>query len=206
MKAIELTIKRSCGYKTYRVEIEEGSTTVLEALQTIQSECDETLAFRYGCRYRNCGLCGMKVNGNARMACMTKVRNGVVIEPLDNLPVIEDLIVDRSMITNTIRKMKLFPKRTNDPPAPMSKEFETVSKCTECQVCISGAPKFNDSPGPLFFVKLAQLYYHPHVDADYKQIAKALGIERFRNVEAIPCPYGIPIKKLAIDPFLKMMK
>ncbi|NEU30970.1 2Fe-2S iron-sulfur cluster binding domain-containing protein [bacterium LRH843] len=211
MKKISLSIKRKVQKVNkdaeYTVEVEMGKSTVLEALQKIQEEHDSSLAFRYGCRYKNCGLCGIKINGHPRMACMTKVKDKMKLEPLDNIPVIQDLIVERSFITETIQNMNLIPDIDHSIPVNLTKEFHSVNKCTECQVCLSGSSLYSEenrdqSPGPLFFVKLAQLYYHPQVKVDYKKIAKSLGIEKYRESEAIPCPYGIPIKKLAIDPFL----
>ncbi len=210
MKTIRLSIQRNINGREkntdFTVDIEEGKATVLEALQTIQEEQDHTLAFRHGCRYKNCGLCAMKINGNPRMACMTKVKDHMSLAPLDHIPVVQDLIVERSFIADTIKSMNLIPNIDQSIPAQLTKEFHSVNKCTECQVCLSKAPFSERSPGPLFFVKLAQLYYHPQIKVDHKKLATMLDIESYRDRGPIPCSYGIPIKKLAIDPFIKDTK
>jgi hypothetical protein len=59
---------------------------------------------------------------------------------------------------------------------------------------------------PLFFVKLAQLQNHPQNAHNYSVKAKELGIENCEGCAGCLCPYGIPIKKLAIDPFLQQIK
>ncbi|WP_066256071.1 2Fe-2S iron-sulfur cluster-binding protein [Neobacillus drentensis] len=196
----------------YTLPLSLGDSTVLEALQTIQEEIDDDLAIRYGCRFKQCGLCAVTVNGNPRMGCMTKVKEGMVIGPLDQIPVQKDLVVDRKFITETIKQKKLFPQLLNHSKNPLtSKEFDILNKCTDCQSCLSGCPEYSykemDSfAGPMFFVKLAQLQNHPQNEHNYSGKAKELGMEKCESCPGCPCPYGIPIKKLAINPFLNELK
>ncbi len=72
--------------------------TILEALLRIQSEQDGSLAFRYACRGAVCGSCAMLINGHIDLACRTQVRGldaeTITVEPLPNLPVLKDLVVD----------------------------------------------------------------------------------------------------------------
>lgn len=220
MSEIDIYINRTLSDKVsepqdhlekFRVEITPGVSTVLEVLQAIEENDDDTLAVRYGCRYKQCGLCAVSVNGNPRMACMTKVKENMVIKPLDKLPVHQDLVVERRFITEKIREDKLIPTRLNGEISPItSKEFDILSKCTECQSCLSACPeysyeKMNKFAGPLFFVKLAQLQNHPQNEENYHAKAKEMGMESCEDCKGCPCPYGIPIKKLAIDPFIKSM-
>jgi len=91
---------------------------VLEALFQIQDEQDSSLAFRYSCRGAVCGSCAMLINKKQRLACRTQISeivgervltispfgpiakpefktgDDILVEPLPNLPVIKDLIVD----------------------------------------------------------------------------------------------------------------
>lgn len=82
--------------------IDQG--TVLEALQYIYEEIDSTLLFDYGCRAGTCGKCIIKIDGNPGLACETPLKAKMVLEPLDNLPVIRDLMVDRSRLTASVNK------------------------------------------------------------------------------------------------------
>lgn len=84
------------------------SNTILECLNKIKWEIDGSLAFRKNCRNTICGSCAMKINGRSALACKENV-NGelkktgykneenppeIVISPLNNLPVLKDLVVD----------------------------------------------------------------------------------------------------------------
>ncbi|HVC34047.1 MAG TPA: succinate dehydrogenase/fumarate reductase iron-sulfur subunit [Chloroflexota bacterium] len=71
--------------------------SVLDALFEIMEDQDGTLGFRYSCRAEMCGSCGMVIDGRERLACGTRLDalgRSVSIEPLRNLPVIKDLVVD----------------------------------------------------------------------------------------------------------------
>jgi len=74
-------------------------TTVLDALFYVLRRHDRSLAFRCACRAAMCGSCAMVVNGSECLACRTPLADvagsGVIrVEPLRNLPVLKDLVVD----------------------------------------------------------------------------------------------------------------
>jgi succinate dehydrogenase / fumarate reductase iron-sulfur subunit len=77
---------------------EEKPKVILEALMDIRNEQDATLAFRYSCREAVCGSCGMVINGEFELACRTRLdslgSDTIIIEPLPNLPLQKDLVVD----------------------------------------------------------------------------------------------------------------
>jgi succinate dehydrogenase / fumarate reductase, iron-sulfur subunit len=128
----------------FTVMLNPGESTVLEALQAFQEKLDDSLAFRYGCRFKQCGLCGVTINGNPRMACMTKIKSNMVLSPLEHIPVHQDLVVKRKFITEMIKTKKLLPQKLNLAKHMItSKEFDTLSKCTDCQSCLSGCPKYS---------------------------------------------------------------
>ena len=72
--------------------------TVLDGLNYIKDEVDQTLAFRWSCRMGICGSCGMNVNGEPRLTCgafLSDYTPGPVeVEPLANFPVVRDLVID----------------------------------------------------------------------------------------------------------------
>ena len=75
------------------------SQTVLDVVTHIQRDLDPTLSYRFACRVGMCGSCAMTVNGKARWTCRTQVttvsKDGRLdIAPLQNLPVIKDLVAD----------------------------------------------------------------------------------------------------------------
>ena len=83
-------------WQEYKVDVHPDST-VLDSLIHIREQEDGTLALRCACRASICGSCGMKVNGDAKLVCKTRVDdivpNGeqLVIEPMGNQPVVRDL-------------------------------------------------------------------------------------------------------------------
>src|SRR3990172_7659753 len=118
---MKFRIKRSDGegshFDVFDVKV-KPYMSVLEALFQIQDEQDSSLSFRYSCRGAVCGSCAMLINKKQRLACRTQVSEvlgervltispygpvakpevkmgeDILIEPLPNMPVIKDLIVD----------------------------------------------------------------------------------------------------------------
>ena len=148
--------------KEYKVPcIEQG--TVLEALQFVYEEIDSTLLFNYGCRYKVCGKCAIKIGGKPGLACDTPLEDNMVLEPLDNFPVIRDLSVDRSGLLEPLRKHDILLSSTKETKVAIQPpEFFQLVKCNECLACFSNCPVFAQGvgyDGPFFGVKLTELYY-----------------------------------------------
>ena len=81
----------------YDVEApEEGM--VVDVLFAVQRYLDSTLAFRVSCRAGICGSCAVRVDGRERLACQAPLSllrgDSLRVEPLRNLPVLRDLVVD----------------------------------------------------------------------------------------------------------------
>jgi succinate dehydrogenase/fumarate reductase iron-sulfur protein len=183
---------------------------VLEALCHVYDKIDSTLAFRMGCRYKTCGLCAIEIDGKPRMACLTKLKKEMVLRPLPKLPVVRDLVVDRREFFRKLRQYKLFiPDRELFEPERfvVPEAFRQMAQCHECLCCVSGyapyRPDCADFESPYIFVKIAQLHYDPRDRMDRREQAKALGVDHYRKVKHIPCPFGVPIVEVAIKPFLK---
>ncbi len=81
----------------YKIRVITG-LTVLTVLLRIRDELDGTLAFRSSCRSATCGSCAMVINGKPNLACRTQVGSfedkTIILEPLPNMEVIKDLVVD----------------------------------------------------------------------------------------------------------------
>ena len=93
--------------KEYKVPCRDEDS-VLGGLLHIYEEIDSTLLFHYGCRYRLCGKCAIRINGRPMLACETPLEDGMVLEPLDHLPVIRDLAVDRSGLLEPLRRNEIL--------------------------------------------------------------------------------------------------
>lgn len=170
--------------KEYKVPFKEQST-VLEALLYIYEEIDSTLFFNYGCRFRLCGKCAIKINGKPGLACETPLVDGMILEPLDNFPIIRDLGVDRSGLIEPIRKHNIMLSPVGESEiAIQPPEFFYLIQCNECTSCLSTCPVYSQSvgyDGPFFGVKLAELYY------DVRNKAKELNLLESYFDKCIQC-------------------
>lgn len=188
--------------KEYKVPyIEQG--TVLEALQYVYEEIDSTLLFNYGCRYKVCGKCAIKIGGKPGLACDTPLEDSMVLEPLDNFPVIRDLSVDRSGLLEPLRKHDiLFSSTKETKVAIQPPEFFQLIRCNECLACFSNCPVFAQGvgyDGPFFGVKLTELYY------DVRDEKKRLGqLESYLNQCivckqcGVDCPWDVNFSRIII--------
>ncbi|MBV9417908.1 MAG: succinate dehydrogenase/fumarate reductase iron-sulfur subunit [Solirubrobacterales bacterium] len=91
--------KRGAGGEHFdEFEVPVGpNTTVLDALRWIQRHLDPSLAVRHSCLHASCGTCGMQVDGREELACVCSVQDHgaeITAEPLANLPVLTDLVVE----------------------------------------------------------------------------------------------------------------
>ncbi len=136
-------------YQQYELDMPE-SATVLDSLIEAREYQDGTLAMRCSCRSAICGSCAMRVNGRARLACKTQVRNlvdegeEVVVEPAGNLPVIKDLVVDMAPFWDKVRAVKPWLQPSGPPPereyiVPDEAMYglNEVMNCIMCGACVS---------------------------------------------------------------------
>lgn len=83
--------------ETYLVPVPDGKMSLLQALEEICRNQDDTLAFRrYCCGVQFCNSCLMLINGKPAHACLTIVSPGEEFDvaPLKGKDVVRDLIVD----------------------------------------------------------------------------------------------------------------
>jgi succinate dehydrogenase / fumarate reductase iron-sulfur subunit len=118
-------------------------TTVLEALQWIRVNRDRTLAFRHSCFHASCGTCGMLVNGREALACVTPVaglREPITVEPLANIPVLTDLVVDMSEFYARFPDAHPLLRESELVPAEGWADPVRFEDCLECGLCLSACP------------------------------------------------------------------
>ena len=87
-----------------------------------ENDMRSDLAYRWFCGSKMCGTCAVRMNGREVLACWEAVEPDMTIEPLRNLPVIRDLVVDRapferkvatsSLGSSVRRTMPAFPSRS----------------------------------------------------------------------------------------------
>jgi len=175
--------------------------TLLQAIQYIYEELDSSLAFRYGCRYKRCGLCGVTANGLPRLACKVKLEDVHEVSPLANLPLLRDLAVNRTVYFHALQGLNAYPQGMDTEPLGTLREdplHKNLTHCVECFCCVSSCPEINSNEakfaGPFPFVKLAQMHLDPRDHADRKLQARKWGIDRCRECGQCKCPNGIKLQ------------
>lgn len=154
-------------FQSYKVRVISG-LTILMVLLRIRDEIDGTLAFRSSCRSAVCGSCAMVINGKIDLACRTQAAsfgtNTIILEPLPNLHVIKDLVVDMTPFWAMYEKVKPYLIRTTADPdkeIPQTEEdrkkIDQYVNCILCASCYGACPVLARDPdyvGPAALAKL----------------------------------------------------
>jgi len=176
---IRLSIKRyrpetdpAPDFKDYYLEI-RTDLTVLELLIQLKEEEEGSLAFRYSCRSAICGSCAMRINGTEKLACQTSVREeyerseALKVEPLANVPVIKDLVVDMKPFWTKIGEITPWLHPDRDAEAARGRgtftqeayhALHNVDACILCGACVSSCNSLEVSPGFIGPAALAKAY------------------------------------------------
>lgn len=154
-------------FQTYRVKVIPG-LTVLAVLNRIRDEIDGTLSFRSSCRSAVCGSCAMVINGRIDLACRTQVAsfgaNTIILEPLPNMEIIKDLVVDMTPFWRMYEKVRPWlVRQTANPEKEIEQSEEERSRidqfvnCILCACCYGACPVIARDPeylGPAALAKL----------------------------------------------------
>jgi ferredoxin len=123
----------------YARRSEDEKPMVLDVLLQAQATTMPDLAFRYGCRARNCGVCTVDINDLPRIACRARAREGDKISPVATLPVVGDLVVRRDGIARQMRG-RLQTAQGNDLNVEAPAEYHELTSCIECYACLNNCP------------------------------------------------------------------
>ncbi|SFP72611.1 succinate dehydrogenase iron-sulfur subunit [Salibacterium halotolerans] len=197
-----------------------SNMNVISALMEIRrnpvnAEGQETspVVWDMNCLEEVCGACSMIINGKPQQSCTALVdhfEQPIKLEPMRTFPVVRDLIVDRSRMFDSLKKVKAWIPidGTYDlGPGPRMAENKRqwayeLSKCMTCGVCLEACPNVNDNsdfmgPAPVSLVRLYNA--HPTGEMNKPERLEALmgegGIESCGNSQNCVevCPKGIPL-------------
>ncbi|GGI52970.1 succinate dehydrogenase iron-sulfur subunit [Oxalicibacterium solurbis] len=170
------------------VELHPHDKMLLDALQRIKADVDDSLALRRSCREGVCGSDAMNINGKNGLACITNLNDltePIMLRPLPGLPVIRDLIVDMTQFFKQYDSIKPF--LINDTIAPEKErlqmpaereELDGLYECILCACCSTSCPSFWWNPDK--FVGPAGLLQAYRFIADSRDHATG---ERLDNLE-----------------------
>jgi fumarate reductase iron-sulfur subunit len=128
---------------TYDVDM--NGATLLEVLNEIKRSQDPSLAYSSGCRSSVCGSCGVRVNGREVLACSYHAKDGDLVEPLRNTPVLRDLVVDMDKAYSFNAKAKAWQSSlAEDVKLSIENQHinELQSDCILCASCYSACPVY----------------------------------------------------------------
>jgi succinate dehydrogenase / fumarate reductase, iron-sulfur subunit len=142
-------------YEEYRVDL-EPHRSVLEAILKVKAEQDGSVGIRCSCRAAICGSCGVRINGRPGLACHTHLDHAaktgvnadgttILVEPMGNMPVIKDLIVDMDAV-HWKKIQRVTPWLINKEPVPEREyivphenmvDVTQTMACIQCGACVS---------------------------------------------------------------------
>ncbi len=153
----------------------EPHRSVLEAILQARDRFDGSIGIRCSCRQAICGSCGVRVNGEPALACHTHLdaalsersATGVIeIEPMGNMPVIKDLIVDMDAVhwkkiqrvTPWLLAKQPVPEREYIVPKEAMVDVTQTMACIQCGACVSDCLAMEVDPGFIGPAALAKAY------------------------------------------------
>jgi succinate dehydrogenase / fumarate reductase iron-sulfur subunit len=117
------------------------------------------IAWEQGCLEEVCGSCTMLVNGRPRQGCTALIHqlleetgsNMITVAPMSKFPLIRDLVVDRTSMFESLKKVKAWvdvddsldqgfgPKVSQ----AVQETLYQLSTCMTCGCCLEACPQFN---------------------------------------------------------------
>jgi len=194
----------------------EPHRSVLEGILQAKARFDGSIGIRCSCRAAICGSCGVRINGQPGLACHTHLdkaqassRDGVIeVEPMGNMPVLKDLIVDMDQVhwkkiqrvTPWLINKEPIPEREYIVPRESMVDVTQTMACIQCGACVSDCLSMEVDPlfiGPAALAKAYRFAGDPR-DAEHYERLKDLAEDPhgiydcthcFKCIDA--CPKGV---------------
>jgi succinate dehydrogenase / fumarate reductase, iron-sulfur subunit len=202
-------------YQTFEIDA-DPKDRVLDLLEYVRGDIDNTLAYRRSCAHGVCGSDAMRINGRNALACKVLVKDlntsDITVEPMLGLKVEKDLIVNMEPFFEQYRSV--IPYLVNDEPLPEGNKerlqspeqrllIEDTTRCILCAACTTSCPSYwsnNQYVGPAAIVNAHRFIYDSRDRAAAKRLnilAQPSGVWRCRTVFncTLACPRDIKITK-----------
>src|SRR5690242_16603899 len=211
----------------FEIEL-DGHRSVLDGILQAKDRQDGSIGIRCSCRAAICGSCGVRINGKPALACHTHLEEAaktaagagwnppdegqktpvITVEPMGNMPVIKDLIVDMDAVHwKKIQRVTPWLLPEGEPPereyiVPMESMIDVTQSmaCIQCGACVSDCLSMEVDPlfiGPAALAKAYRFVGDPR-DGQHEQRLRDLGEDPhgiydcthcFNCIEA--CPKGV---------------
>jgi succinate dehydrogenase / fumarate reductase iron-sulfur subunit len=194
----------------------DGHRSVLDGILQAKDREDGSIGIRCSCRAAICGSCGVRINGKPNLACHTHLDKAfedadqgiIMVEPMGNMPVIKDLIVDMDAVHwKKIQRVTpwLIPEGPPPereyivPPESMIDVTQTMA-CIQCGACVSDCLSMEVDPlfvGPAALAKAYRFVGDPRDGQHFERLKNLSEDEHgiydcthcFNCIEA--CPKGV---------------
>ena len=202
----------------FRYETSDRTATVATALTALNDRPDlrdsagqpaPPVRWECSCLQKKCGACAMVIDGVPRLACDTKLADcgtTIRLEPLKKFPVIADLMVDRTVMQDNLKALRLW---LADPAVMREQAMDTAydaSRCLQCGCCLEVCPNFyagGSFTGMASAIPFSRLL--AELPASQRKEASRLYVRRIyegcgkslacRNL----CPAGIDVDRLLVN-------
>ncbi len=210
--------------------------SVLDAILKVRDETDASIGIRCSCQQAICGSCGVRMNGKPGLACNTHLEeaaqrgNGtgwnppeegqrkpvITVEPMGNMPVIRDLIVDMDAV-HWKKIQRVTPWLINKQPVPEREyivphenmvDVTQTMACIQCGACISDCLSMEVDPGFIGPAALAKAYRFvgdPR-DAEHYDRLKDLAEDEHGIYDCTHCFNCIDACPKGVDPMSQIMR
>jgi succinate dehydrogenase/fumarate reductase iron-sulfur protein len=138
-------------FVAYQVPRQEGMV-VADVLQHLYEHETPDLGFLWECRTRRCGTCAVRVGDRPVLTCSEPVCENMRLSPLEGMPVVRDLIVDRQALRERVAPWA----KENGEGAPQESRvllkpgeiahYRALSECIDCFICDSVCPALRENP------------------------------------------------------------
>src|SRR3712207_335140 len=194
----------------------DGHRSVLDGILQAKDRQDGSIGIRCSCRAAICGSCGVRINGRPGLACHmhleraaeTAVDGIITVEPMGNMPVLKDLIVDMDAVhwrkiqrvTPWLINKEPVPEREYLVPREAMVDVTQSMACIQCGACVSDCLSMEVDPlfiGPAALAKAYRFVGDPRDSQQYERL-KDLAEDPhgmydcthcFKCIEA--CPKGV---------------
>jgi succinate dehydrogenase / fumarate reductase iron-sulfur subunit len=220
----------------HTVEMREHNS-VLDAILKVKADTDGSIAIRCSCQQGICGSCGVRMNGKPGLACNTHLdeaaRRGagagwnppdegqqqeavVTVEPMGNMPVIRDLIVDMDAVhwrkihrvTPWLINKEPVPEREYVVPHDNMVDVTQTMACIQCGACVSDCLSMEVDPefiGPAALAKAYRFVGDPR-DAEHRERLKDLSEDEHGIYDCTHCFNCIDACPKGVDPMSQIMR
>jgi succinate dehydrogenase / fumarate reductase, iron-sulfur subunit len=215
----------------HAVEMPE-TQSVLDAILNVKDEKDGSIAIRCSCQQAICGSCGVRMNGKPGLACNTHLGEAaaradtggsasadeqvITVEPMGNMPVIRDLIVDMDAVHWT-KIQRVTPWLINKGPVPEREyivphenmvDVTQTMACIQCGACVSDCLSMEVDPlfiGPAALSKAYRFVGDPR-DAEHETRLKDLAEDEHGIYDCTHCFNCIDACPKGVDPMSQIMR